>query len=460
MRVIRKSLFLLVALSLLFICAACERDSEDRSISPTSSSSELLTSTTPAMSSMTSGADTAAPEQPSFPATSTSADNGQSGLDSPADSGVPDASPSLTPTDNGQPGAASPTASGVPDASPSPELPDNGQFGVASPTASGVPDTSPSPGLPDNGQAGSVSPTASGTPDVSPFPTPPDDGQSGSVSTTDSGTSDVPPASTTSSSQNTQGDEAIALTIRGDAVSGETTWTLETLQSMLDGYRECTYSTTNNWPSFGYTSAYGISLTYLLEQAGVLSDAAAFKFIAADGYYFSVTYNQIYGTHYSYSNHSASGSSGAIAVEPVVAWEWGDIGRTRPEDLRVFFGQSGPWEVNTSAFVKNLIIIEVTAIPQGSWEAPGASIADSSVVPAGSEFSFLHGNIDSVRIYYTLDGSEPDYNSLVYNKSTNNFQPQLIIPLIITENVTIRALAAGLGKEPSPVVTFSLTVED
>ena len=255
-------------------------------------------------------------------------------------------------------------------------------------------------------------------------------------------------------------DEPIVLLIRGDGVSEETTFTLKQLQSMQEGYREYTYSTTNNWPSYGHTAAHGISLPYILQQAGMLSSAVSFKFLAADGYHFTVTYNQVFGTRYSYADHSPTGSSGASIVEPVVAWEFGEVGRVRAENLRVFFGQSGPQEVNTSAFVSDLVLIEISTAPPGAWSVPVASIADGNAIPAGAELSLMHDSMDSIRIYYTLDGSEPDFNSLVYNRSASYFQPQLIVPLILTEDTTVKAFAAGLGKDPSQVVTFNYIIND
>jgi hypothetical protein len=254
-------------------------------------------------------------------------------------------------------------------------------------------------------------------------------------------------------------DEPVILTISGAGVSGETTWTLSQLKSLQDGYRVCTYSTTNNWPVYGYMTARGISLPYLLMQAGVLDSAASFKFIAADGYNVTVTRNQVFGGLYTFANHSSAGSGGASAIESVVAWEWGDGNSAGPENLRPFFGQSGPQEVNTSVFVKDLCKIEVYTSSAGVWAAPGASISDGSAVPAGTELALLHENMDSVHIYYTLDGSEPNYYSPVYNLSTSYFQPQLIQPLELSQSVTVKAFAAALGRERSQTVTFVITVE-
>ena len=228
---------------------------------------------------------------------------------------------------------------------------------------------------------------------------------------------------------------------------------------MRDGYREITYSTTNNWPSFGRMGARGVSLPYLLRQAGMLSSAASFRFISADGYNATVTFDQVFGTRYAYSDHSAAGSSGASAVEPTIAWEWGDVGRIRSENIRPFFGQSGPMEVNTASFVKDLMHIEVLASSVGAWAVPNASIEDGGTVPAGTELELLHENRDNLRIYYTMDGSEPGYGSPVFNRSASYFQPLLIVPIILTESVTIKAFAAGMGRDPSPVATFTFIVE-
>jgi|GEM_PF-1506407 len=254
-------------------------------------------------------------------------------------------------------------------------------------------------------------------------------------------------------------DEPIILTISGDGVNSETTWTLSQLQALHDGYRETIFSTTNNWPSFDHTEARGISLPYLLRRSGMLDNAASFRLLATDGYYVIVTYNQVFGPLYAFTNHSHTGSSGALVVEPVIAWVSGDVGNPRASNLRSFFGQSGPREVNNAFFVRNLNQIHVLTTSSGAWAAPEASIADGSSVPPGTEFSFLHETMDRVRIYFTIDGSEPNFNSPVFNPSTSFFQPHLTVPLMLDEDIVIRAFAAGLGRDRSPVVTFNFTVE-
>lgn len=367
------------------------------------------------------GSDPPAQAGTALPATSENPDTGAGtagqapGQTGNASSGAASDSVSDATSDSAS-GTDSDAASGT--ASDTNAAPDGSETGHENPDASaGASQEPPSPQAPDGTTAGTAEPPVSPSPDSGP----------------------------------------VILTIRGDGVSGETTWTLEQLRALSGGYRENTYSTTNNWPNFGHMRANGVSLQFLLREAGMLSGAASFKLIATDGYYVIVTYDQMFGARYSYAAHSSAGSSGASIVEPVVAWEWGE-GSVRQERIRPFFGQRGPFEVNTLTFVKDLQIIEVTGAPQGAWDAPGASVENDAAVPSGTELELSHGSMDNIRIYYTLDGSEPDYGSLVYNQSTSYYQPHLIKPIVLTESVTIKAFAAGYGRDPSPVVTISITV--
>ena len=251
----------------------------------------------------------------------------------------------------------------------------------------------------------------------------------------------------------------VILTIFGDGAARVTEWSLGQLKALHDGYREIVYSTTNNWPTFSFTAASGVSVQFLLRQAGLKSNATAFKFTATDGYTITVPYSQVFGLSYTFETHSATGSSGASKAEPLISWEWGAPGKTRPENIRVFFGQRGPMEVNAAAFVQNLCSIEVLTASTGAWQTSAPSIANGSEVARYTELRFTHDDMDNIRIYYTIDGSTPDYNSLVYNRSTSYFQPHLISPVVLTESVTIKAFASGLGREDSDVVMYTYTVK-
>ena len=442
---------LIPLIAVIVLCVACSPADRDADLTP-------------------SGAQTGAAgaEQPPSEAQDADALSEQPNLDAQAGASVQQ--PSEAAQDPANPAAApaneTPAPSGTPQPSDPPgqqnQPPDaSRQDGELTTDQNNAPPASnggASP-APPSGNAGSSPAPPSGNAGASPAPPSGNVGASPAPPSGTGGASPALPSGTGDVASAPPGDGPVILTISGNGMDAATTWTLAQLQALRDGYRETTFSTTNNWPSFSAMAVQGISLPFLLRQAGLKNSAASVKFVSTDGYSTTLTYNQVFGKLYSYANHSATGSSGASAVEPVVAWAWGDVGKVRSEKIRPFFGQSGPWEVNTAAFVKDLCKIEVSTAATGAWPVPGVSIAGGSTVPAGTELEFSHGNMDNVRIYYTLNGAEPDYSSPVYNQSASYMQPHLIKPLVLTESVTLKAFAAGLGKEKSAVVTISITVE-
>jgi len=62
--------------------------------------------------------------------------------------------------------------------------------------------------------------------------------------------------------------------------------------------------------------------------------------------------------------------------------------------------------------------------------------------------------LDQVKLYYTLDGSDPTVNSNVYNPSTTYFQPDLIRPISVNGSGTLKAIAVGYGKYDSEVLNY------
>ena len=252
--------------------------------------------------------------------------------------------------------------------------------------------------------------------------------------------------------------EETVLIIYGDGVKEQTNWSLDDLKALTDGYRELIYSTTNNWPTYSFMEGNGVSIRYLLEQAGILDSAKTLVFSASDGYRVNITLEQIYETRFAYEVHSAGNSSNPTEIEPIISWKWGSKGDIYEEEIRPIFGQRGPCDVNTSSSVKSLNRIEVITWDAGVWDKPDASIKSGSTVTKGTELELTHPFFDNTGIYYTIDGSEPSYDSLLYNKSTTYFQPELIVPIIIEEDITIKAFAGALGKGDSEIVTFTYTV--
>jgi hypothetical protein len=96
--------------------------------------------------------------------------------------------------------------------------------------------------------------------------------------------------------------------------------------------------------------------------------------------------------------------------------------------------------------------------PPGQWSKVQAEPASAKVKP-GTEIVLSHPEQDLVKIYYTLDGSIPDANSLLYNPSATYFQPDLSKPIPVNKPVTIKAIAVGFGKHDSQVSTFQYDAE-
>ncbi|MCI5898597.1 MAG: chitobiase/beta-hexosaminidase C-terminal domain-containing protein [Firmicutes bacterium] len=252
------------------------------------------------------------------------------------------------------------------------------------------------------------------------------------------------------------------LTVKGNGVSKTTSWSIEELKSM-GGYREQAYSVVNNWPTKKFFAGKGVDINTFLREAGVKSSAAVFKIISKDGYYITLTKDQLTNSHYYYPNIKSGSGAGAKAVPALLAWAVNEEGSSlsgAKEDgsLRLLIGQRGIHDVNTEACVKDISVIEVSTSSPGRWEAPSASPASGSV-PAGSRLALSHGSMDRVKIYYTTDGSTPTYSSRVYNPSTTYFQPDLIKPIDIHGNMTVKILVSGWGKKDSAVETLTYTVE-
>ena len=259
------------------------------------------------------------------------------------------------------------------------------------------------------------------------------------------------------------GDPAQAyLTITGDGVARETQYSLADLKNMADALAESSYSTVNNWPTKKFYVAKGVAVRQLLERAGLKEEAQTVSFLAADGYKTTLTRAQLTETRYCYPGLLQDSREGAVEAPLLLAWEYqedtSDLTAATAGKLRLFVGQLGLNDMVTAAFVKNVVTIEVLTAAAGQWDPVEAATAPGPV-ERGAAVELNHPTIDLVRIYYTTDGSPPDpYNGIVYNPSATYFRPELNKPVVITENLTIKAYATGFGKADSPITEFTYQV--
>ena len=244
------------------------------------------------------------------------------------------------------------------------------------------------------------------------------------------------------------------LTIEGDGVKQPLYLSLDDLKGMEDAYTEAIYTTLNNWPTRGFTSAKGADIQYLLALAGLKPEAKSLRAESADGYYAAFTLEQLTEPHYSYPiPENGFGVTESVPVKAIAAWAYrdgtADLSRVRDDDLRLFIGQNGINGVNTSAMVKQLARVVVGAADPGRWPAP-------AIYREGGLISMDHESMDQVKIHYTVDGSEPTAHSPVYNPSTSYFQPDMNQPFPQPKpGATIKAIAVGYGRYDSETAVLN-----
>ncbi|NLO21685.1 MAG: hypothetical protein GX119_06750 [Syntrophomonadaceae bacterium] len=252
------------------------------------------------------------------------------------------------------------------------------------------------------------------------------------------------------------------LTIMGNGVEVEKIFSLEELKNKKEAQRSEAYSMLNDWPSPRIIVGKGITVSALLEEAGIKPEAKAIKVWAADGYNTTLTREQLFEKRYYYPALLEGSEEGAKEVTAILAWEYGegidDLSQTRPGPLCLLLGQKGLKNTIAPACVKDVVTLEVVKEAPGCWDEVHAD-PSAGQVEAGTEVFLLHSQPDKVKIYYTIDGSVPDERSILYNPSTSYFQPELTKAIIINESLIIKTIAIGLGKENSQVSSFAYQVE-
>ncbi len=251
------------------------------------------------------------------------------------------------------------------------------------------------------------------------------------------------------------------LQITGNGVGQPCRYTVDELKGLQDAVVGVCYSTVNNVGTKNFFVGSGLSLSYLLTKAGISDTAKTIKITGADGYTIVLTREQLDERRCYFPGLMEGSDREAVEVPAILAWEHRegsrDLSQARGSGLRLLIGQTGLNEVVVPAFVRDVALIEVSTTEAGRWAPISAEPAPGEVEP-GTGVVLQHPNLDTVKIYYTLDGSEPNEKSLVYNPGTTYFKQEPSRVIIVNQNMTIKALAVGLGKNNSDVATFAYKI--
>ena len=257
--------------------------------------------------------------------------------------------------------------------------------------------------------------------------------------------------------------DPVVLTVKGNGVLKEVQFTMADLKALPQ--KQYTYSGYNHWPSLRVFKEEGPTLKSILDVAGLKDNATLIKFKPNGGKYVHVdfTKSQLLDEQRYYfpdgekpgdvvSWPPARSEDGKVPVETIIALE--------DSNGRICFGQRAPNEPTGGDCVMiqevcNNGTIEVTTEPLGKWEAAAVDTVSGKVEP-GTKVSLIKPESvpDNVMMYYTVDGSDPDYGSSIFNISYPTFQPALNAPIPINGDTTIKAKTIGFGKLDSDIVTF------
>ncbi|WP_031514689.1 FN3 associated domain-containing protein [Desulfofalx alkaliphila] len=269
----------------------------------------------------------------------------------------------------------------------------------------------------------------------------------------------------------------VVLTIKGDGVTTTKEFTMSQLENMPQ--YQSVYSVINTWPSKSWYVGKGVKVRDLLTEAGLKGNAQQIRFRSSDGYYTTLTVQELLrDRRYRFPNFMSGGneghirgsSSGAVEVEPIVALvsaEGTDNPSlmTQTNALQLMIGQRAVTEQTGPLFAKYVNEIEVLTSTPAKWDTPQAD-PGGGMLPSKALVKLFNNNMDIDKIHYTIDGSTPTVDSPMYNWISSRWWSQrgeetvagINHPIELTKDTTIKAVTIGPGRLNSDIATFTYKV--
>ncbi len=229
------------------------------------------------------------------------------------------------------------------------------------------------------------------------------------------------------------------------------------------------YSSINDWPTNKWYIAEGVRLQDILDEANVnLEEMETITFKTQDNWSTTFTKQELFeDERFCFPGLNEGSNEGKHRVDTIislksVAGEGYEIDPERMNDsdgFRIFMGQRALTEQTNAWQLKYINRIIISSKKPEKWDAVQAN-PQPGTVESGTEVFLDHPNFNQIRIYYTLDGSEPDVNSKMFNVSRTYYQPHLNKPIEINQDTTIKAIVIAPGKYDSEVVEFTYNLAE
>lgn len=240
-----------------------------------------------------------------------------------------------------------------------------------------------------------------------------------------------------------------ALTVSGDGVEQELSFSAEELAALPQV--QALYTAINTFPTQKQVYAEGVDVLALLAQAGLKDEAALVTVIAADGYKKSFTAAELQQKRYAFIDKTPAETPVLLALRSSEK-SFDELSDCQP---KLVLGQRVANEQNNPWFVDGVAKIEVSTAAPAKWLAP---VCKEEAVEGGILFTPHMVDLNNVKIYYTVDGSDPNLNSSMFNISAPRFQPELNESILVTEDTTIKLIAIGAGRPDSDITTIKVSL--
>jgi len=241
-------------------------------------------------------------------------------------------------------------------------------------------------------------------------------------------------------------------TIRGNGIDQEIVFSRADLEEM--DLQKHTYSAINSFPTESTVYAEGVPLIDLLEMAGLTDEAQLLAFTASDGFGRTFTVEELLAPRFYFPGE---GEKVEVPVMVCLLYSSESFDKLEQKELRLIMGQRASNEQNNPWFVRFLADVEVKTEDPDIW--PEVTF-ERAFEPEGLLLHLRHASFDSVKIYYTTDGTTPTVDSAMYNISATRFQPELNKPIPIETETEVRAIAIGPGKADSAVSSITISPDD